>query len=147
MFNIIPHPTIPSNASESLSPSPASTTATQFDIPVDPNFQPENLIAMLPIPLVSLHLMPTRSKSGIIKKRAFSASVISPKTSIVEPTTYKATSTIPEWHATMQDEISALHTQQTWDLIPLSSGKNLVRCKWMYKVKKNLDGSISRYKA
>ncbi|KAL6189936.1 hypothetical protein ACLB2K_036337 [Fragaria x ananassa] len=32
-------------------------------------------------------------------------------------------------------------------LVPLPSGKNVVGSKWIYKIKKNSDGSISRYKA
>ena len=47
----------------------------------------------------------------------------------------------------MQDEINALNAQKTWTFVPLPIGKNLVGCKWVYKVKKNLNGSVSRYKA
>ncbi|KAM2560095.1 hypothetical protein TB1_011327 [Malus domestica] len=91
--------------------------------------------------------MQTRSKSGIVKRKAYSATVPSSEISIVEPTTYKAATKIPEWQAAMQDEITALHLQQTWDLVPLPSGKNLVGCKWVYRLKKHPDRSISRYKA
>ena len=37
--------------------------------------------------------------------------------------------------------------QQTWSLVPLPSGKNVVHCKWVYKIKRSSDGSIARYKA
>ncbi|KAM1807138.1 hypothetical protein ACFX11_030192 [Malus domestica] len=47
----------------------------------------------------------------------------------------------------MQDEINALNAQNTWTLIPLPIGKNLVGCKWVYKLKRNLDAFIARYKA
>lgn len=33
----------------------------------------------------------------------------------------------------MAVEYVALMKNQTWDLIPLSKGKNLVGCKWVYK--------------
>ncbi|KAM2584344.1 hypothetical protein TB2_045337 [Malus domestica] len=136
-----------SSVFEYLFSSPVYATATQSNILVDPDFQLENLTVVLPTPLVGFHLMQTRSKSGIIKRKAFTANVIPPASSIDEPTTYKAASKIPEWQAVMKDEISALHTQQTWDLVPFPSGKNLVGCKWVYQVKKNSDGSISRCKA
>jgi hypothetical protein len=46
-----------------------------------------------------------------------------------------------------QEEIDALHAQGTWDLVPLLHAKNLVGCKWVYRIKKNTDGSIARHKA
>ena len=47
----------------------------------------------------------------------------------------------------MQEELDALHAQGTWDLVPLLHAKNLVGCKWVYRIKKNVDGSIAGYKA
>lgn len=35
----------------------------------------------------------------------------------------------------------------TWTLVPLPSGRKAIRCKWLFKVKRNLDGSISYRKA
>ena len=47
----------------------------------------------------------------------------------------------------MREEIDALHAHGTWDLIPLPHAKNLVGCKWVYRIKKNAYGSIARHKA
>jgi hypothetical protein len=47
----------------------------------------------------------------------------------------------------MDEELSTLHKTYTWDLVPLSLGKSVVGCRWMYKIKTNSDGSIERYKA
>ncbi|KAM2172488.1 hypothetical protein FF2_035315 [Malus domestica] len=47
----------------------------------------------------------------------------------------------------MEEELHALHTQHTWSLVPLPHNKNLVGCKWVFKIKKHADDSISRYKA
>ncbi|KAJ3676869.1 hypothetical protein LUZ60_002593 [Juncus effusus] len=50
-------------------------------------------------------------------------------------------------HVTMENEFNALLANQTWDLIPSHSSQNIVGCKWVFKIKKNADGSIERYKA
>ena len=42
--------------------------------------------------------------------------------------------------------MDALDVNETWDLVPLLEGKNVIGCKWVYKVKYNSDGTISRYK-
>ncbi|CAL8077757.1 unnamed protein product [Prunus armeniaca] len=47
----------------------------------------------------------------------------------------------------MSEEIQALHQQGTGTLVPPPSHSNIVGCKWIFKVKKNADGTISRYKA
>jgi hypothetical protein len=51
------------------------------------------------------------------------------------------------WDKTMDEEMVALDANRTWELVPLPEGKKAIGCKWVYKVKHNSDGSISRYKA
>ena len=47
----------------------------------------------------------------------------------------------------MDEEVDALDNSDTWMLTPLPEGKKAIGCKWVYKIKRNVDGSISRYKA
>eukprot|EP00253_Pinus_taeda_P030107 PITA_30107 len=53
----------------------------------------------------------------------------------------------PSWESAMEDEYNSLLENQTWDLVPLPSGRKLVRCKWVYSTKSVVDGQITRRKA
>ena len=41
----------------------------------------------------------------------------------------------------------AMDANHTWELVPLPHDKKAIGYKWVYKVKHNADGSMSRYKA
>jgi hypothetical protein len=90
--------------------------------------------------------MQTRSKSGIVKKKVFAASTTIDYLQ-TEPPSFTIASKIPEWRAAMASEFDALQRQHTWSLVPPCSDQNLVGCRWVYKIKRNTDGSVSRYKA
>lgn len=47
----------------------------------------------------------------------------------------------------MQEEYDFLKAQGTWILVPPPTDRSIVGSKWVYKVKKNHDGSVSKYKA
>lgn len=47
----------------------------------------------------------------------------------------------------MDSKFTSLQQQHTWTLVPLPPNKNVVGCKWVYKVKRNSDGSFARFKA
>ena len=46
----------------------------------------------------------------------------------------------------MVDEMDALHSTGSWDLVVLPSGKSLVGCRWVYTVKVGPDGHVDRLK-
>ncbi|KAG8480454.1 hypothetical protein CXB51_024676 [Gossypium anomalum] len=87
------------------------------------------------------HPMQTRSKSGIFKPRVFS-SVLDEK----EPSTIDEAFQSAAWTAAAKAEYGALISNHTWDLVPLPAGHRAVGCKWIFKVKRNADGSVARYK-
>ena len=43
--------------------------------------------------------------------------------------------------------MDALHNTGTWDLVDLPSGKTFIDCKWVCKIKTQLDGTVDHYKA
>ena len=47
----------------------------------------------------------------------------------------------------MDEELSALHKIDTWDLVPLPLGNIIVGYHWVYKITTNYDGSIEQFKA
>ena len=47
----------------------------------------------------------------------------------------------------MLEEISSLEKHNTWDLVDLPEGKNLVGCKWVFKTKRDANGDVDRFKA
>lgn len=47
----------------------------------------------------------------------------------------------------MNYEYSVLVKNNTWKLVLPPSDKNVIGCKWVFKVKRHSDGSTSRYKA
>lgn len=47
----------------------------------------------------------------------------------------------------MSSEFDALLRNGTWDLVSPQSSQNIVGCKWMFRIKRNPDGSLDKYKA
>ncbi|GAA0140593.1 hypothetical protein LIER_01908 [Lithospermum erythrorhizon] len=56
------------------------------------------------------------------------------------------TSDSSKWDLAMKDEMQSLISNQTWELVELPKGKKALHNKWVYRVKKEHDGS-KRYKA
>jgi hypothetical protein len=65
----------------------------------------------------------------------------------VEPTYFEQAIRNPKWDNAMDEEMAALDANVTWELVALPKDKKTIGCKWVYKVKHNADGSVSRYKA
>jgi hypothetical protein len=65
----------------------------------------------------------------------------------VEPTCFEQAVKNLKWDNTMDEEMATLDANATWELVTLPEDKKAIGCKWVYKVKHNADGSMSRYKA
>lgn len=51
------------------------------------------------------------------------------------------------WKKAMDDEISSMKLNNTWELVQLPKGKRAISTKWIFKTKRNNDGEIIRHKA
>lgn len=64
-----------------------------------------------------------------------------------EPSCYDEAKGVHEWEKAMEEEISALDKNKTWELVPKPKDIEPVSCKWVYKIKRKADGTVDRYKA
>jgi hypothetical protein len=46
----------------------------------------------------------------------------------------------------MDEKMAALDANAIWELVALPKDKKTIGCKWVYKVKHNADGFMSKYK-
>jgi hypothetical protein len=53
----------------------------------------------------------------------------------------------PMWEEAIQKELESLHKVNTWSIVNQPAGKNIVGCKWVFRIKKNMSGCIEKYKA
>ena len=68
----------------------------------------------------------------------------------VNPTTYRQavnTSLKEQWTSAMNDEINALKKNKSFDMVNKLIGQNIVGSKWVFKNKKNADGTLERFRA
>jgi len=64
-----------------------------------------------------------------------------------EPSSVEEALSDERWVSAMNSEHTALLRNRTWHPVPPPKGKNIIGCKWVFKVKKKADGSVDRYKA
>lgn len=53
----------------------------------------------------------------------------------------------PEWKRAVEEELKSMEHNKTWILTALPKGRNLVDNKWVFKIKRNESGEVTRYKA
>jgi hypothetical protein len=66
-----------------------------------------------------------------------------------EPRSYREAMQRPDWqkyHDAACEEIQALLEHGTFELVQLPPGQKVIGSRWVFKVKRNADGSIERYK-
>lgn len=92
------------------------------------------------------HPMITRGKAGIFKPKVWTTQR-KKDWSVTEPTRVKEALLTPQWKEAMDLKFQVLKQNQTWHLIPPLPSMNIVGNKWIFRIKRNADGSIQIYKA
>jgi hypothetical protein len=68
-----------------------------------------------------------------------------------EPDSYEAAITHPthgkQWEPALQEEYDSIIKSGTWELVPRPTNRDTVSWKWVFKAKKNEEGTIIRFKA
>ncbi len=54
---------------------------------------------------------------------------------------------VPEWEKAMMNEITELESKQAWEIVPRPKNKNVLPGVWNFRVKKDKNGEITKYKA
>jgi hypothetical protein len=91
----------------------------------------------------------TRSQHNIRKPKQFYPGIIryGGFCSTGEPETWQEAMSDSWWKDAMEVEYDALRHNNTWCLVPAHEGRNVIDCKWVYKVKRKADGTVDHYKA
>ncbi|KAK1629428.1 hypothetical protein QYE76_003743 [Lolium multiflorum] len=146
-----------SGAGSSVAGSPTQSSAGSSVEPSGGSSDGDSAGSSVPAPIVSApaaHRPCTRSQMGVVKPKIVTDGRVrydrirfANFCSTGEPENLQEALDDPRWKAAMDEEFSALSHNNTWHLVPAEHGRNIIDCKWVYKVKRKADGSIDRYKA
>ncbi|GJZ42950.1 ribonuclease H-like domain, reverse transcriptase, RNA-dependent DNA polymerase [Tanacetum coccineum] len=64
-----------------------------------------------------------------------------------EPKNYNEAKLNPKWLKAMKTKLESIVKNNTWKLVPLPKGFVPIGLKWLFKIKRNANGSIMKYKA
>jgi hypothetical protein len=91
----------------------------------------------------------THLQAGIHKPKVYFDDTVlyAFSTTSCEPHSLQEALSTPSWKEAMNDEYTAIMRNKTWHLVPPQAGRNVIDCKWVFKVKHKADGSVDRHKA
>ncbi|WVZ61109.1 hypothetical protein U9M48_011031 [Paspalum notatum var. saurae] len=64
-----------------------------------------------------------------------------------EPTTAEEAKRFKEWRNAMLEEMASIEQNKTWSLVDLPAGQRAIGLKWVFKLKRDEHGNISKFKA
>jgi hypothetical protein len=103
-----------------------------------------SLLSRHPMVLRSLQPKTANMVSSAATDTAATRVLLSPSS---EPVAFSNANKYVVWHDAMCDEIKVLRSNHTWSLVPFHPSMNVVGSRWVYHIKRRIDGSIERCKA
>lgn len=111
---------------------------------------PGEAVRRTPAPPSTSAGRPVRSTRSVLPKRYRDTDWSLMATGDLEPTSFKEAISSPdatEWQKAMKDEYDSLMSNKVWKLVDRPKNTNIVKCKWVFKVKNDAAGNFVRYKA
>nr|TKR79696.1 hypothetical protein D5086_0000269580 [Populus alba] len=142
-----------------LSSEPTVTGVSLNETVVFPAVTEATYVASLPLDqptlpsgaYTNLHSMITRAKAGVFKPKHLSyvttlmpSSLVHALITTQEPHSFSSASKHPDWVIAMNEELDALSSNDTWDLVPCPLHTNIVGSKWIFHVKYLADDTVDR---
>jgi hypothetical protein len=93
---------------------------------------------------------PIPSSDRVLRNRSSKSARVAAMKVSLDPISYEDTISRDDsilWKQAMDDDMSSLLKNQTWELKALPDGQPVVSCRWVFKSKLKMDGTIERYKA
>ena len=67
--------------------------------------------------------------------------------STVQPSNFEEDKNDEHWIRAMEEELSQIEKNETWELVPRPKDKYVIGTKWAFRNKLNEDGQVTRNKA
>ncbi|CAA7393942.1 unnamed protein product [Spirodela intermedia] len=64
-----------------------------------------------------------------------------------EPVSFAEAEGHSSWRKAMEEEMASIEENRTWSLVDLPHGRRAIGLKWVYKVKRDENGVVAKYKA
>lgn len=64
-----------------------------------------------------------------------------------EPSSYSPDAKEKEWRDAMDTELNSIEKNNIWVLTDLPQGQKAIALNWVYKIKKDMNGNVTKYKA
>ncbi|CAI8584052.1 unnamed protein product [Vicia faba] len=136
LLHVVPVPEVIADSPPTLSPSPDSILQPESDFPI----------------VLHKGIRQTRNPSPYYidlcyhRLSPLQYTCLSSLSSVSIPKSPGEALSHPEWRQAMIDEMCALQSSGTWELVPLPTGNSLVGCRWLYTLKVDPDCKIDRFK-